>query len=238
MDSQESPWHVAAGDFPHGGDSRQKLTFLLRYAILAPSSHNTQPWQFAVGDDEIHLFADRSRWLQVADADQRELHISLGCALENLLVAAENFGYGQDVVYFPDPANADLVAAVTLTAGGEPSAFRPAGLFEAIPQRHTNHNTHDERPIPPEDQARLEACAIEEGLSLHMTDDPGLKRQVDDMIVEADAQQFADPAWREELGYWLGRAFLARRGSCPRCPSRPSPTSTSARARRKRTRSC
>jgi hypothetical protein len=41
-----------------------------------------------------------------------------------------------------------------------------------------------------------------------MTDDPGIKRQVDDMIVEADARQFADPAWREELGYWLGQGVF------------------------------
>jgi hypothetical protein len=41
-----------------------------------------------------------------------------------------------------------------------------------------------------------------------MRDDPGIKRQVDDMIVEADAQQFADPAWREELGHWLGQGVF------------------------------
>ena len=62
------------------GDSSEKLTFLLNYAVLAPSSHNSQPWKFNVSGDEISLFADKTRWLKVADADQRELHISLGCA--------------------------------------------------------------------------------------------------------------------------------------------------------------
>jgi nitroreductase len=52
-----------ANHFPHGGDNSQKLTFLLWYAILAPSSHNTQPWQFAVHENELDLHADRTRWL-------------------------------------------------------------------------------------------------------------------------------------------------------------------------------
>jgi len=208
MNTGSTPWQVDSHDFPHGDDSRQKLTFLLRSAILAPSSHNTQPWQFAVSDDGIRLFADKARWLQVADADQRELHISLGCALENLLVAAEHFGYGHQVTYFPEPADENLVAAVTLTAGGEPPDVRPIELFDAIPHRHTNHNIYEERPIPAGAQARLQACCNQAGLSLYLTNDAEIKRQVDEMIVRADAIQFADPAWREELGYWMGQGVF------------------------------
>ena len=72
-------WNVNESDFPANASSEEKLTFLLRYAILAPSSYNTQPWRFNISGNEIDVFADRSRWLQVADADQRELYLSLGC---------------------------------------------------------------------------------------------------------------------------------------------------------------
>ncbi|KAF5410530.1 MAG: hypothetical protein C5S47_06520 [Candidatus Methanogasteraceae archaeon] len=37
---------------------------------------------------------DTTRWLKVADSDQRELHVSIGCAPENLLIATGHFGYG------------------------------------------------------------------------------------------------------------------------------------------------
>ena len=86
-------------DYPHAGSLPDRLRFLVRYAVLAPSSHNTQPWRFHIAADRIDLFLDESRWLKVADADQRELHISLGCALENLLVAAEHFGLGPQTEY-------------------------------------------------------------------------------------------------------------------------------------------
>ncbi len=205
---QTTPWQIQAADFLQQGSPTEKLRFLLRYAILAPSSHNTQPWRFAVGEDEIRVYADKSRWLKVADADQRELHVSLGCALENLLVAAEHVGYGHRVAYLPEEGEDDLIAAVTFEPDGEPAPFRPPELFDVITARRTNHHVYDGRPIPQEDLDRLQACCVEEDVLLHLTDEAAIKRQVDEMIVQADAEQFADPAWREELGYWMGQGVF------------------------------
>ena len=95
------PWRVSASAYPKEATLDKRARFLVRYAVLAPSSHNTQPWLFTVADDEIRLFADMSRWLSVADHDKRELYLSLGAALENLLVAADHFGLGYDVAYMP-----------------------------------------------------------------------------------------------------------------------------------------
>jgi nitroreductase len=207
-DPKKTPRGVDEASLPQESDSRERLTYLLRYAILAPSSHNTQPWRFAVGEDEIRVYADRSRWMKVADVDQRELHISIGCALENLLIAAEHFRYGHRVAYLPQGEEDDLVALVTFEQAGEASSFRPPELFDAIPDRRTNHNVYDGREIPEEDVERLQACCVEEDILLHTTDEPAIKRAVDEMIVRADAMQFADPAWREELGYWMGQGVF------------------------------
>jgi nitroreductase len=97
-----TPWEISETDFPSGESTEEKIRFLLGYAILAPSSHNSQPWKFLIQDDTVLIFTDNNQWLKVADADQREMHISVGCALENLLIAAEHFGYGHAVEYFPE----------------------------------------------------------------------------------------------------------------------------------------
>jgi hypothetical protein len=60
-----------------------RVTALVGAAVLAPSSHNTQPWRFRTSDDAIDVFADRTRALPVNDPDDRELTISC-CALFNL----------------------------------------------------------------------------------------------------------------------------------------------------------
>ena len=61
LDPALEPWAVSEDEFPKDGDAGEKLRFLVRYAILAPSGHNTQPWLFRVDDEAIELFADRAR---------------------------------------------------------------------------------------------------------------------------------------------------------------------------------
>src|SRR4051812_23735567 len=112
-----SAWNVEEYHFPRHGTLGEKLTFVLNYTILAPSLHNTQPWKFMIHDNEMRVLADRSRQLQIADPDARELYISLGCALENLLTAATFFGLSASVAYFPSPNDELWVATVTFKDG-------------------------------------------------------------------------------------------------------------------------
>ena len=198
-----NPWQVVEQNFPRNRDEAQRLAFLLRYAILAPSSHNTQPWKFAVSRDEIAIFVNPDHWLRVADPDQRELYASVGCALENLLIAAEHFGYGYQVTYFPEVLNQRLVAAVEFLPGQKTTPYRGPELFDAISARHTNHQPFEPRPISEDVLERMNACVVEEDLSLHLTGDLEARRKADELAGRAAAIQFADPAFREELGYWL-----------------------------------
>ena len=43
---------------------------------------------------------------------------------------------------------------------------------------------------------------------MHMTDDLETKRKVYELIIRGDATQFSDPAFREELGYWIGQGVF------------------------------
>ena len=46
-----------------GAPAATLLRMAVEHAILAPSSHNTQPWRFQIRDDVLELFADRMRAL-------------------------------------------------------------------------------------------------------------------------------------------------------------------------------
>lgn len=204
-----TPWTVKAEALP-GDDIAGQLVFLLRFAILAPSTHNTQPWKFElgpIGSDEIRLHLDLSRWLRVADADQRELHLSAGCALENLLIAGEHFGFAPHVRYFPQPQDETHVATVRFGKGAQTPAHH-RHLFDCIPARHTNHKSYDGQPV---DQATLDllrSYLVEDDVALFATSSMTTRREVDALVVEADAMQFADTAFREELAYWIGKGVF------------------------------
>src|ERR1700674_1605537 len=70
----------------------------LRAAILASSPHNTQPWIFAAGQDSIAVIADRARNLGTFDPFRREMHLGIGAAVENLVLASRAFGLAADVI--------------------------------------------------------------------------------------------------------------------------------------------
>ena len=91
MSDKLAAWDVKETDFPFEGSLFEQLKFLLRYAVLAPSGPNTQPWKFSIKDDEISVIADFTRSLPSVDTNDRTLYISHGCVLANLLVAAEHF---------------------------------------------------------------------------------------------------------------------------------------------------
>ena len=205
-------WEIAEREYPAAAPIQVRLRFLLRYAILAPSVKNTQPWRFAVQGNRVCLFAARTGGLSVTDPDRRELYISLGCALENLLVAGEHFGLGHEVTYFPEGSDAALAAAVLFTPGGTASASRAGIRLDAILRRHNDNSVFQPVPVPVELRARLEACREDTGLRLELADDRFFRRWVNGLTSEADRLEFANPEFREELGYWIGRgAFGAPR---------------------------
>ena len=56
---------------------------LVAAAVLAANPHDTQPWLFRISDDAIEVLADLSRNLGAMDAFVREMHLGLGCAIED-----------------------------------------------------------------------------------------------------------------------------------------------------------
>lgn len=201
-------WSIKESDFPNKGAAEDKLNFLLNYAILAPSSHNTQPWKFNVTGDEIRLFADKTKWLEISDADQRELYISQGTALENLILAATHFGYDCSVTY--PSGNGSLAAVVKLTPAKTPA--NDTMLFEAITADHSSQNSNDVKAIPKGTLQALQNNSGGSGIKLSLTTNEKSKNEFRDIIISADQKLFTDPNYKSELGYWLGRGTMGPTG--------------------------
>ena len=90
-------WNVREEDFPVNGDLCDQIKGLLKYAVLAPSGPNTQPWKLAIDGNEVSVIADYNRALPNVDPSNRTLYLSHGCLLANILMAAEHFGFGYEI---------------------------------------------------------------------------------------------------------------------------------------------
>ena len=69
------------------GEPADGALALVRAAIVAANAHNTQPWFFRVQPSRIEVMSDTSRNIGTVDPLLREMHIGIGCALENLMLA-------------------------------------------------------------------------------------------------------------------------------------------------------
>lgn len=203
------------------GDEAETLRELVRCAILAPNAHNTQPWRFALGPGTIRILPDYARSMPHGDPGDRELMISLGCALENLCVAARRAGYAPCVEYFP-AAEHDVCALVRLESGAD-GAGDP--LFDAIADRHTNRGAYDGRPIPAADLAELQGLCLEPGVRIRYLMTAADKEAIIRILNRGFAWQKRNRAFQRELHSWMrfSRAKTIRHldGLCARAIGKP-----------------
>jgi len=193
---------VEEADYPADAMPEDQVRFLLNYAVLAPSSHNSQPWLFHVSGDELALLADRTRALPVSDPDDRELIMSCGAALFNLRVAMRHFGWRSDVRTFPDLRDPDLLAFIRMGSRvGEPDPEED--LFRCIRDRQTYRFPFEERPLADGIAKRLADAARLEGCTLTVFTDPESKNDLADLIAEGDRMQGSDRSFRRELASWI-----------------------------------
>lgn len=196
------PWQVRGADFPVEGSKSARLEFLVRYAVLAPSTHNTQPWLFRVRGDALELFADRTRALPSCDPKGRELTISCGAALQFARLAARNLGWEGWLELMPNPRNPDLLARLKLGLPWSPTASE-ARRFRAIPERRTSRTPYDAEGISVLSLETLAPLASAYGATFTLSSDAAIRERAAKVVSEADSKLMADPAVRRELAKWM-----------------------------------
>jgi nitroreductase len=174
---------------------------LVRAAVLAANPHNSQPWMFRVGDDGFDLFADTRRNIGAIDPYLREMYLGVGCALENLQIAAAHDGYRAAVTLMPDAANTAHAARISLS----PATRVSSDLYDAIPKRHTNRAAYDAgRAVPPEQLAQLAAPAEDlQDVKVIWFTMPEERKRVGDLIVAATEAIIADEQQSTDSAKWF-----------------------------------
>ncbi|WP_254274991.1 Tat pathway signal protein [Halomonas sp. 3H] len=196
MNYDEAVKHTWASETvpPHGEAERMRT--LIRYATLAPSGHNTQCWRFRVEAGAIRILPDLTRRTPVVDPDDHHLYVSLGCATENLCLAARALGLAAAAEFRPE-GDGEIRVALT------PGEAEALPLFEAIVARQCTRGDYDGTPLAADELALLQAAGSGKGVSLLLLTERDAIERALGFILEANARQLETPAFRRELAAWI-----------------------------------
>jgi hypothetical protein len=145
-------WEIDEADFPADGPVEEKWRFLLRYAVLAPSPFNTQPWLFQLREKTLNLFWDNARSLPVLDPEGRGSIISCGAALMNLRLAIHHYRHSALLHLLPSAAEPRLLARLELME--TPHPILPAMDREDRDEELDPKPAILRHPIPPDEMLR------------------------------------------------------------------------------------
>ncbi len=177
----------------------EDFIYLVENAIKAPSGHNTQPWKFENIQDGIKIHPDFARALPVVDADNHALYISLGCALENIIIAASKRGYGSKVIY---PADANSGITVKLNYVDADSNIED-NLFDYIAKRQVNRSKYSDKKINDEKVEKLKSSFNFEGVSIVVMNGKTNFGKIIPLIIEGNNLQFQNKEFIKELTSWF-----------------------------------
>lgn len=164
---------------------------LVEAAVKAPSGHNSQPWLFGVRENTVFIRPDFRHALPVVDKENRELYVSIGCATENLCIAAANAGY-MPLVEYGDP--------VAVTLRKQPERV-PHPLYPVLFKRQCNRQLYNGERVPDEilcSVVRRSGVPAGVHLSVFPNGSPGFARWAS-YIAEGNGCQMNDLLFKEEL---------------------------------------
>jgi hypothetical protein len=204
FDPSRTPYEIREDGFPADGAPMEQMAYLLRYAILAPSTHNTQPWKFAVTPDGIDVYADYTRRMPTIDPGNRELYISIGAAVFNIRAAAAHFDMPCLVEYNTAGDSERPLASIRLAPpsdGANGSELKSYVKF--IPLRHTNRNAFLLSRVPASVMRRLGEVSPSPQIEISISIDGNMNQHIGDMVAEAEQRQWADMEFRKDTAEWV-----------------------------------
>lgn len=185
-------WSIDPKTFPKKGEIKEQIKFILRYAILAPSIYNTQPWKFEIKKNKITIFPDPSRALKEIDKDKRGLWTSIGSLLENLIIAAERFGF------IAKHSIKEGRVEVTL----KQSKMKQNLLFNQITKRAANKRRSKRTLIPKSEIKKLQETTFITGTNALLIDKKEDLDKITQLVKLGNKKLYSNKKIIYELLYW------------------------------------
>lgn len=210
--------NFADSDFFKQKDNRSRIAFLLRYAILAPSTHNSQPWFFDIQERACDIYADSSVNIIEADPRGRDLYISLGSCAENLVIAARYFGVFKSM-QCKSGKKTEPVCRVEFANLEHPKVDSSyVKLLEAIKTRVNTRGIFEKRALPASVVTQVASVLGEYkqgGVDVVFETNKAHIERLASLTAEGLKKAYRSKAFRKEMSQWMHHSFTSKRYGLP-----------------------
>jgi nitroreductase len=189
-------WHRRAPD------GMSDSEFIAMCGVLAANPHNTQPWRFRLEQESIEIWSDEDRHLGAADPERRMMKMALGCALDNMTLAARYLGY-LEAREVADPVTQRITLDLGQKSLDQESDPADQPLFDAIFARQTARAVFDlGQPVPASVTATLEQRAAELDLSVRWYREESLRNAIAEVHRTGVRTWMAEPQRHTDAMKW------------------------------------
>lgn len=213
MENQKSPWNINISDFFLIKIPEEKILFLLKFGILAPSTHNSQPWLFKVESNICEIYSNPAIAIKEADPSGRDLYISLGCLIENIYIAAAYYNIVCKISYLLD-LDTNLVARLrfdNLDNTMEQILYK--NLIRAIIKRQTVRGIFRNRVIDPKILKSIKSNNKE--VILNTIIDSRMIEKLSDLTAKGLRLAYQNRSFRKEMATWFRTNLSTKKEGLP-----------------------
>jgi nitroreductase len=197
MKKNYAAWEINPQEFFECVTDEERIRFLLRFALLAPSSHNSQPWQFRIESKKaFSINRDDSRALHYSDQKNRQLYISLGCAIQAVRIACDHYGLLVKISYTDTGAKMDIADLE------KDDTKADSHVFEALHSRSVNRQPYESTVFPPSELV-TNIQTMFPSLSIVLVSDQKQKEKIANIVLEGIDLAMSNPQFRKELAQYL-----------------------------------
>jgi nitroreductase len=184
----------------------EKIHHLLNWGILAANAHNAQPWKIVIEKDssKIAILLSIADLLTQTDKENRQAITSLGCFVENIILASKcyevktqlnnNFDSGCKNIY-----QNRIEIQFDFANNNTKLSEHNLDTLNSIKNRRSNRLKFDSKTIPNDLLEAINERAQQLGLKLFVVTDTATRLALSELQYMADRTVVALPGFREEL---------------------------------------
>lgn len=191
-----------------------RIERILESAVRAPSTHNSQPWLFKITENKVEVFLDSKYFLPFADKETRDLHISIGCMLENFSIAATEDKVVSTISYGPFKDKTKL-AEITLgeinTMPGELSER----LFSMIHSRVNARGVFIKEEIPVDLLSKIDFLNNDKSIAINFLNKKEDIRKIAELTASAIVDAYSEIGFRKEMSHWMNSNLSSKKEGLP-----------------------